>query len=138
MANGLYQKWKENLLQATTYYPLTGTVKAALVGAGYTQNFATDQYWSVGGTAGPLASVVGTPVTLGSKTYTLGVLGAANTTFSAVASGTAAKIVLYVDTGTAATSPLVACIDTGVTNLPVTGNGGDITIAWNGSGIFAL
>ena len=37
-----------------------------------------------------------------------------------------------------ATSPLVAYIDTGVTGLPVTPNGGDIAVAWNASGIFAL
>jgi hypothetical protein len=46
--------------------------------------------------------------------------------------------VIYVDTGTAATSPLVAYIDTGVTGLPVTPNGGNITVTWNASGIFAL
>jgi hypothetical protein len=43
-----------------------------------------------------------------------------------------------VDTGTAATSPLVAYIDTGVTGLPVTPNGGNITVTWNASGIFQL
>ena len=37
-----------------------------------------------------------------------------------------------------ATSPLVAFIDTGVTNLPVPPNGGDIAITWNASGIFSL
>jgi hypothetical protein len=47
-------------------------------------------------------------------------------------------MVIYVDTGTAATSPLVAYIDSGVTGLPVTPNGGNISITWNASGIFAL
>ena len=46
--------------------------------------------------------------------------------------------VIYIDTGVAGTSRLVAYIDTGVTNLPVTPNGGDITITWNASGIFAI
>jgi hypothetical protein len=47
-------------------------------------------------------------------------------------------LVIYIDTGVAGTSRLVAYIDTGVTGLPVTPNGGDITITWNASGIFAL
>jgi uncharacterized protein YigE (DUF2233 family) len=46
--------------------------------------------------------------------------------------------VIYIDTGTAGTSPLVAYIDTGVTGLPVTPNGGNINVTWNASGIFAL
>jgi hypothetical protein len=47
--------------------------------------------------------------------------------------------VIYKDTGTAATSPLIAYIDT-ATGLPVTPNGGDITVTWdNGSNkIFKL
>ena len=32
----------------------------------------------------------------------------------------------------------MANIDTGVTGLPVTPNGGDISITWNASGIFTL
>jgi hypothetical protein len=46
-------------------------------------------------------------------------------------------IVIYKDTGVASTSPLVAFIDTG-TGIPVTPNGGDISVAWNASGIFSL
>jgi hypothetical protein len=47
-------------------------------------------------------------------------------------------LLIYIDTGSAATSRLVAYIDTGVTGLPVTPNGGDIVITWNASGIFQL
>jgi hypothetical protein len=32
----------------------------------------------------------------------------------------------------------VAFLDTNVTNLPVTPNGGNISVAWNASGILAL
>jgi len=55
-----------------------------------------------------------------------------------VTGNTVEALVIYVDTGSAATSPLVAYIDTSVTGLPVTPNGGDITVTWNASGIFAL
>jgi hypothetical protein len=134
MANALYPKWKEQLLQFTTNNNLSsGTVKVALVDTGvYTYNSA-DQFYSTLSSA-----VVGTPQTLGSKTFTNGVFDGADATFTAVTGNSVEALVLYVDTGTASTSPLVAYIDTSVTGLPVTPNGGDITITWNASGIFAL
>ena len=57
--------------------------------------------------------------------------------FPAVTGNPAEAILIYIDTGSAATSRLVAWIDT-ATNLPVTPNGGDISIQWNASGIFQL
>lgn len=132
MANALYPKWKEAIAQATANSSLTGTVKVALVDTGtYTYSAAHEFYSSVSG-------VVGTPQTLGSKTYTNGVFDAADITYTAVSGATVEALVIYIDTGTAGTSRLVAYIDTGVTNLPVTPNGGDITVTWNASGIFAL
>jgi hypothetical protein len=133
MANALYPKWKEQLLQFTADNNLSaGTVKVALVTAGYTYSSANQFYSSVS------ASVVGTPQTIGSKTFTDGVFDGGDVTFTAVTGSQVVALVLYIDTGSAATSPLVAFLDTGVTNLPVTPNGGDITITWNASGIFAL
>lgn len=133
MANALYPKWKEQLLQFTANNNLSaGTVKVALVTSGYTYS-ATHQFYS-----SVSASVVGTPQTIGSKTFTNGVFDGADVTFSAVTGSQVTRLVIYIDTGSAATSPLVAYLDTGVTNLPVTPNGGDIAITWNASGIFAL
>lgn len=133
MANALYPKWKEQLLQFTANNNLSaGTVKVALVTAGYTYSAANQFYSSVS------ASVVGTPQTIGSKTFTNGVFDGGDVTFTAVTGSQVVSLVLYIDTGVAGTSPLVAFLDTGVTNLPVTPNGGDITITWNASGIFAL
>jgi hypothetical protein len=133
MANALYPKWKEAIAQATANSSLTGTVKVALVDTGtYTYSAAHEFYSSVSG-------VGGTPQTIGTKTYTNGVFDGDNVTFTAVA-GTVSyeALVIYIDTGVAGTSRLVAYIDTGVTGLPVTSNGGDITVTWNASGIFAL
>lgn len=133
MANALYPRWKEQLLQFTTNNNLSaGTVKVALVTAGYTYSSA-DQFYSSAS-----ASVVGTPQTIGSKTFTNGVFDGADVTFTAVTGSQVVALLIYIDTGTAGTSPLVAYLDTGITNLPVTPNGGDITITWNASGIFAL
>jgi hypothetical protein len=134
MANALYPKWKEQLLQFTTNNNLSaGTVKVALVDTGvYTYSSADQFYSSVS------AAVVGTPQTIGSKTFANGVFDGADVSFTAVTGNTVEALVIYVDTGTAGTSPLVAYIDTSVTGLPVTPNGGDITVTWNASGIFAL
>ena len=85
-----------------------------------------------------LTGVVGTAQTVGSKTFTDGVFGGANVTYTAVTGNSAEALVFYIDTGTAATSRLIQYIDSGFTGLPVTPNGGDITITFNASGISAL
>ncbi len=133
MANAIYPKWKEALMQGTANTSLAGTVKAALVDTGvYTYNAAHDFVDDLG------ASRVGTDQTLGTKTFTDGTFDAANSVFPTVSGSTVEAIVIYVDTGSAATSRLVCYIDTGVTGLPVTPNGGDINVNWNASGIFRL
>ena len=132
MANALYPKWKEAIVQASSNSSLGGTVKVALVDTGtYTYSSAHEFQSSLSG-------VVGTAQTLGTKTYTNGVFDAADVTFTAVSGSSVEALVIYIDTGSSATSRLVAYIDTGVTGLPVTPNGGDIGITWSGSGIFAL
>jgi hypothetical protein len=134
MANALYPKWKEQLLQFTTNNNLSaGTVKVALVDTGVYTYSSADQFYS-----SVTSAAVGTPQTIGSKTFTNGVFDGADVTFTAVTGSSVEALVLYIDTGSAATSPLVAYIDTSVTGLPVTPNGGDIAITWNASGIFAL
>lgn len=132
MANALYPSFKALLLTGGIDLA-SDTIKAALIDTGtYTYSSAHDFYDDVSG-------VVGTPQTLGSKTTTAGVFDAANSTFSAVTGSSVEAIIVYKDTGTPGTSPLIAYIDTG-TGLPVTPNGGDITITWDngGNGIFAL
>ncbi len=133
MANAIYPKYKEAVLQSSANSSLTGTVKVALVDTGtYTYNAAHEFLTS-------LTGVVGTAQTIGAtKSYTNGVFDGGDVTFTAVSGATAEALVIYIDTGTAGTSRLVAYIDTSVTGLPVTPNGGDITITWNASGIFAL
>lgn len=133
MANALYPLWKQELLQGSSNTALTGTLKVALVDTGTYTYSSSHQFLS------SLSGVGGTAQTLGSKTYSAGVFDAADVTFSAVAGTvTYEALVIYIDTGSSATSRLVAYIDTGVTGLPVTSNGGDISVTWNASGIFAL
>lgn len=134
MANAIYPKYKEAIISGGANTNLSsGTVKAALVDTGtYTYSAAHEFLTS-------LTGVVGTAATIGAtKSVTNGVFDGADVTYSAVSGNTAEAVVIYIDTGVAGTSRLVAYLDSNITNLPVTPNGGDITIAWNASGIFAL
>lgn len=131
MANAIYPKFKESILQAGANMS-TGTVKVALVDTGVYTYSALHQYLS------SLSGVVGTAVTFTAKTFTNGVFDAADVTFTAVTGSSAEALVIYIDTGVSSTSPLVAYMDTGITGMPVTPTGGDITVTWNASGIFAL
>lgn len=130
MANAVYPKFKEALIDALSNVDLNdGTVKVALVDTGtYTYSTAHDFYDDVTG-------VVGTPQTIANTTVTNGLFDGDNVTFSAVSGSSVEALIIYIDTGVSSTSRLVAYIDTGVTGLPVTPNGGDITITWNASGI---
>lgn len=139
MANALYPKWKEALLQATAGSSLSGSgttgVYAALVDTGtYTYSAAHQFYSSLTGIAGT------TDQEITSKTFVNGVFDGADVTFPSVTAGNSLEaIVLYVkNAGANTTWQLVMYVDTGVTGLPVTPNGGNIAITWNASGIFQL
>lgn len=133
MPSAIYPKYKEAILQATANSSLAGTVKVALVDTGaYTYNAAHEFYSSLTGIVGPAQA--SQPV-LASKTYVNGLFDAADVTFTAVSGVSIEAVVIYIDTGSAATSRLVAFIDQ---FTAVTPNGGDITITWSASGIFQL
>lgn len=133
--SAIYPKWKEQLLQFTANNNIsTGTVKAALVSSTYVYSAAHQFFSSVTGQVGTSVIISG-----GTKSYTN---GAFDTTtdplFTAVTGSQVTGIIVYIDTGVAGTSPLVAYIDSASAGLPVTPNGGDITVVWNASGIFTL
>lgn len=141
MANALYPKFKEKLLNPGTAGINSGaqvdmdsdTIKVALVDTGtYTYSTAHEFLSSVTG------STVGTAQTLGSKTVTNGVFDAADVTFTGLTGNSVEAYIIYKDTGTAASSPLIAYFDSATSGLPFTPNGGNLTIQWNASGIFAL
>jgi len=137
MANTIYSLYKQTILSpgGSPINLLTDTIRAALVTAGYTPNYATDQYYS-----SVSANTIGTPQQLTSPSVTLGVFNAASpVTFTAVSGAQVTQIVIYKDTGTGSSSPLIANINVS-TGLPVTPNGGNITITWDSGAnkIFAL
>lgn len=130
MANAVYPAYKQALLDASSNVDLNdGTVKVSLIDTGtYTYNSAHDFYDDVSG-------VVGTPQTINNTTVTNGLFDGDDVTFSALSGASVEALIIWIDTGAAATSRLVAYIDTGVTGLPLTPSGTDVDIAWNASGI---
>jgi hypothetical protein len=135
MANAIYPKYKEALITGSSNISLTsGDVKAVLIDlADYTYS-ATHEFL----TDIPAGARVDTSGNLGSKTVANGVFDSANTSFAAATGDESEAVVLYIDTGVAGTSRLVAYYDTGVSGLPVIPNGGDIDVTVNASGWFAL
>lgn len=137
MANAIYPKYKQSLLNGDTNTALTGTgstgLFVALVDTGtYTYN-STHQFYS------SLSGIVGTDQEITSTTLTNGLVDGNDVTFPSVSGATAEALVLYrKNAGANTTWRLVAYIDTSVTGLPVTPNSGDITVTWNASGIFQL
>lgn len=132
MANAIYPKAKEKFLDALIDFP-TDTINIALIDTGvYTYNSA-DEFWSSAS-----AAIVGTAVTLASKTITSGVFNAADITFNSVSGVSVEALIIYKDTGSAATSPLIMYIDVVTSGLPVTPNGNNIIVEFSSLGIFVL
>lgn len=135
MANALYGKGREKFLSGAISWS-SDNIKVVLVDAAdYTVSIDTHEFLSDVASGGRVA----TSGNLGTKTVTLGVADAADVTFTAVTGDQSEALVIYKDTGSAATSPLIAYIDT-ATGLPVTPNGADITVTWDNGGnkIFKL
>lgn len=126
MASGLYDAARKAFLDADIDM-LVDDIRVILVDtADYTVNLATHDFLD----DVPGAARVATSGALGTKSTTAGVFDAADVTLSAVTGDQAEAIVVYKHTGVESTSNLIAYIDSG-TGLPVTPNGGDITIQWD-------
>lgn len=121
MASALYDKGLDAILDGSVNW-LTDTIKVALVGSGYTANMSTDQFFS------SVTGVIGTPMTLANKSNAAGVANADPVTSAAIPTGsTISQFVIYKDTGTPSTSPLLMRADTPSTPT----NGGTISINWD-------
>ena len=126
MANTLYDAARQRFLEGQFNW-LTDTIKVLLVDTGaYSVVTGTHQYLSDIPTTARIAG----PVTLTAKTTTGGAADGADVTFPSVTGASIEAIVIYSDSGTESTSPLIAYIDT-ATGLPITPNGGDIIVTWD-------
>jgi hypothetical protein len=133
MANSLFAKFKEHLGSGDIDL-LTDNLKIVLVDHDDdTPAPDTDEY---------LADIaagarVATSGNLANKSFTNGVLVADSITISSVTGDEFESLVIYQDTGNAATSILIAYIDS-AGGLPYTPSGADIEITWDAGGIFIL
>ena len=143
MANAIYTAFLNGILgsHATRVDLDADNIVLALVdnaGAGGAPVAATDDFWDdqngslVGSLSGNLASkTIGVVAT--------GVFDAADLApaFTAVTGATVESLVMLKNTGVAGTSDLICFWDT-ATGLPLTPNGGDVNITFNGSGILKV
>jgi len=126
MANALYDRGRQGFLAGEIDWDANDIRLILIDEADDTIDLAVDE--DLADRAG--ASRVATSDALASKTTTAGVADAADKTFSAVTGDQAESLDIYQHTGTESTSLLIANIDT-ATGLPVTPNGGDITVQWD-------
>ncbi len=135
MANSLYDAGREGFLAGGLDWDANDIRLILIDEADDTIDLAADDFLD-DRAAGSRVAVSGS---LGSKTTTAGVADAADVTLSSVTGDPSESIDIYQHTGTDSSSRLIANVDT-ATGLPVTPNGGNITVSWdNGSNrIFRL
>jgi hypothetical protein len=115
------------------------TVKVLLCTNSYTPNLDTHQYRSdltnevsgTGYTAGGV-TLASKTATYASKTLTL---DAADVTFSTVTLTSVRYAIVYIDTGTSSTSPLLGRVDFGANQSP---SAQDLVLVWDAAGILTL
>lgn len=127
MANALYDLGREGFLDGSIDWD-TDDIRAALVDTGaYTVDLANHKFLSSVASGARIATL---GAGMSGKTVAAGVANASSITFSAVTGASIEAIVIYKHTGSDATARLIAYIDT-ATGLPLTPNGGDVTVQWD-------
>lgn len=125
MANALYNKAREGFAKAQINWE-ADTIKAVLVDSGAYTFSAAHQFISDVPSGARISSIQ----TLSGKTATDGACDANDLTFPSVSGASIEVIIIFKDTGTEGTSPVIAYIDSG-TGLPITPNSGDIIVTWD-------
>jgi hypothetical protein len=128
MASQLYPKGAAHILGLATKVDLVADTTKVLFYAG---SFSSSHEF-VSDLTG--ASIIARSGALAGKTVTSGVFDANDITITAVSGSAFTHVILYKDTGTDSTSPLVAIFD--VTTY--TPSGLDVTVVFNASGLFSI
>lgn len=136
----LYAKGLQDALEAVTGVAAapTGTLKLAFMATSYTPNAFTDQYWSdisasqASGTTSQTLSGSSVNIDSGNTRVEFDTSDITETPVTASTN----KYVIYMDTGTPSTSPLIVCMD--ITEGTLSPVAGDLTITVNAEGHFAL
>lgn len=147
MANAVYPIYKTALINASTNVSLNintttnGPYVSLIDSAAYTYSAAHDFYNDISaGVIGGGTPPVGRIANPTGGVVAAGVFDGDNVTFTAVTTPTSieALIIYRNNSGANTTWRLVLFENSGVTGLPVTPNGGDITVSWNASGILLI
>lgn len=136
--NALYTTYKNVHWGATTYaLPslIADTIKAVMCDATYTVNLASHVYLSDVTSGARIATQTVSGITIVS-----GAVDVSSTiTFASVTTGkTLTHMVFYKDTGSAATSPLLAHFDTFASGMPINTNGTNVDVTVDAAGLFTL
>lgn len=75
---------------------------------------------------------------LSGKTTTQGTFDATDFTYTAASGDPCEELLIFYDSGVAATSNLLISYDTFTSGMPVTLNGGDVDVTINASGFFSI
>lgn len=121
MANALYDKGRQGFLENSIDWD-SDDIRVALLSAGYTPDLAAHQFVSDLG-----ANIVARSAALTGMTVTAGVANHAAKTITAVSGAQITRVAYYKYNAADGAARLICLIDT-ATNLPLTPNGGDITI----------
>lgn len=125
MANAIYTKALNSFLQGEINW-VSDSISAILINTSlYTVDIANHQYLSSIAAGARVATAA-----LTGKTAVGGVADAADLVFSAVSGAQCSAIAFVKITGNEATSNLLLYFDT-ATGLPVTPNGGDLTLTFD-------
>lgn len=130
MAATVYPLAKQSLLKGEIALE-TSDIKAVAVDTGAYTYATTHQFLS----DVAVAARIGTTGNLTGKTTTGGVFDASDALIASFTGTSVETIIVYCDTGSAATSRLLCYLD-GFTAFTPDGN--DVNLAWNASGIFGI
>jgi len=126
VASQLYPKGAENILEGNAQF---GTHNFKVLFYSGSFNSAHEFHSDLTGT-----SIIATSGNLASVVATNGVVNANDITITAVTGSAFTHVILFRDTGTSATSPLIAIFDV----ASFTPTGGDVNVVFHTSGLFSI
>lgn len=139
MANALFAAYRTLVLSAPPNLS-SATIRAMFVDhADDTPVPATDDFINDIASAARVPAIASCPA-LGTKTLGViaaGVFSSAAITFTGLTGDQSESFILFEDSGVESTSDLLAFWDS-ATGLPLTPNGGDVTVTPNASGLFTF
>lgn len=142
MANALHNVYRNNVLGDNAFSNVqldADTIRPMFIDTADDSPVVADEDIADVTSAGRVPAIASCPA-LASKTLgivAVGVFDAADAVFTALTGDSVERLILFKDTGTEATSILLALYDTFGSGMPLTPNGGDVTVQWAAGGIFS-